>query len=186
VKVKVKGDNKIDAWKAILKSAPEIISVMSEQVAEEALALVSEGFAKQTDPYGKAWPEKKVDDGRSILVGKTTRLRRGWHKVKISEAKWSIQPSVVYAAAHQDPQPRAAWGGRRLPQRMMIPMKTRGMPAAWTKRIEETLGETMAAQFASSATGNVNLGFFAYKIIGLKRRFSVSAIIRRAVREATK
>ena len=186
MKIKVKGDNKIDAWKAILKSAPEIVSVMSEQVAEEALALVNEGFAKQTDPYGKAWQEKKVDDGRSILVGKTTRLRRGWHKVKISESKWAIHPSVTYAAAHQDPQPRANWGGKRLPQRMMIPSKTRGMPIAWTKRIEETLGETMASQFSSNSSGSANLGWIRYKIIGLKRRFSIQTIIRRAVREATK
>lgn len=184
-KLRVKGDDQLDAWRGILKSAPELVDQMGELAAEEALSLVAEGFQKQQDPYGDAWPEKAAPDGRSILVGETTRLRRGWHKVKGARGRWSIQPSVVYAAAHQDPQPRPKWGGKKLPRRMMIPSKARGMPPEWRRRIEEAMGEAMAFHFQSSGGSPKNLGVIAYKIIGLKRRFSVMAIVKRAIREAT-
>lgn len=182
-KVRIKGDNKIDQWRETLNSAPELVELMSEMAAEEALSLVTEGFQKQQNPYGSPWQEKAAPDGRSILVGKTTRLRRGWHKVRGTKGRWSIQPSVVYAAAHQDPQPRARWGGKKLPQRMMIPSKSRGMPPGWSKRIEDAMGEAMSAHFGTAASGS--LGTVAYRILGMKRRFNVLGLVKRAIREAT-
>lgn len=183
LKVKTKGKDHLAEWEAAMRSAPELVEQMSEAAAEEALDLVAEGFQKQQDPYGTPWAPKKVDDGRPILVGETTRLRRGWHKRKTGKGKWTIAPSVEYAAAHQDPQPRPKWGGKKLPQRMMIPSKARGIPAEWQRRIQEALSEALSFHFGGGAPKN--LGFLAYKIIGLKRRFSLQAIVKRAIREAT-
>lgn len=181
--VKTKGKDHLASWREVMRAAPSLVDEMGEMVAEEALDLVKEGFAKQTDPYGDRWKEKKVDDGRSILVGKTTRLRLGWHTVKKGNGKWTVAPSVEYAAAHQDPQPRARWGGKKLPQRMMIPSRKRGLPPEWQKRMDEAMSDVFEAHFGAGSSSK-NLGFMRYKIIGLKRRFSLSAILRRAVNEA--
>lgn len=186
VKIKTKGSkgSGIDEWRGILKTAPKVMDNMAEQLAEEAIDLIAECFATQTDPYGKRWQEKAVSDGRSILVGETTRLRRGWSKKRIANGKYVVFPSVIYARAHQDPQPRAQWGGKKLPQRMMIPIDSRGLPPLWQQQFAETLDDVMRVTFASSGAGAGNLGFLAYKIIGLKRRFTLEAIVKRAVKEA--
>jgi len=184
--VKTKGKDHLASWREVMKSAPALVDEMGEMVAEEALDLVKEGFAKQTDPYGDRWQDKKVDDGRSILVGKTVQLKK-WQIVKKSNGKWTLSPSPTagdYAAAHQDPRPRAAWGGKKLPRRMMIPSKARGMPPAWSKRMEEAMNDVFEAHFGAGSSSK-NLGFIRYKIIGLKRRFSLPAILKRAVNEAT-
>lgn len=182
--VKTKGPNNLASWRETMKAAPALVDEMGQIAAEEALDLVAEGFQKQQDPYGVAWQEKKAPDGRSILVGKTTRLRRGWHVIKKSNGKWSIAPSVEYAGAHQDPRPRPLWGGKSLPRRMMIPSKSRGLPPEWRRRLEEAMGDVFQAHFGGSK-GSANLGFIRYKVIGLKRRFSLPAILKRAIKEAT-
>jgi hypothetical protein len=184
--VKTKGKDNLASWRETMRSAPSLVDEMGQMVAEEALDLVKEGFAKQTDPYGDRWQEKKVDDGRSILVGKTVQLKK-WQIVKKGNGKWTLSPSPTagdYAGAHQDPQPRARWGGKKLPRRMMIPSKARGLPQSWQKRMDEAMSEVFDAHFGAGASSK-NLGFIRYKIIGLKRRFSLPAILKRAIKEAT-
>ncbi len=180
--MKVRGGGDIEEWRSALKQAPKILEELSEQMAEEVIDLVAAGFAKQEDPYGEGWEKKKVGDGRSILVGKTTRLRRGWHKAKRGKNTWAVVPSVVYAAAHQDPRPRAAWGGKKLPRRAMIP-DSRGLPPKWRKSIHSAAMEALKMSFKSSGGGKLSL--VGYKLVGLKRRFNAAAIIKRAIREAT-
>jgi len=70
---------------------------LTDNLAEEALDLVEERFASQTDPYGKRWPKKVFPDGRSVLVGKTTHLRRGWKQTRSDGKGFRISPSVTYA-----------------------------------------------------------------------------------------
>lgn len=182
--IKTKGPNNLASWREVMKSAPSLIDEMGQLAAEEVLDLIQEGWSKQSDPYGKRWLQKKRPDGRAILVGKTLQLKK-WAVIKKGNGKWTVAPSPTagdYAGAHQDPRPRAAWGGKSLPQRMMIPSKSRGLPPEWRRRIEDAMGDVMKAHFGSSSSGK--LGFLRYKIIGLKRRFSLSAILRRAVNEA--
>lgn len=181
MKVKVKGKGPIDQWRSALQAMPGIMSDLGEQMAEEAVDLIAEGFANQRDPYGQAWKPKKLDDGRSILVGKTTRLRRGWQKRRTGHTTWQVSSSVEYATAHQDPQARPKWGGKKLPRRMMVPSAARGLPPEWKKAFAAATREALRQQFKSSGG---KLGLVKYKIIGLKRRFNALAIIRKAFRQA--
>jgi hypothetical protein len=183
--VKTKGKDSLASWREVMKSAPSLVDEMCEMVAEEALDLLKEGYSKETDPYGQKWQEKKVDDGRAILVGKSVQLKK-WGIIKKGNGKWTLAPSPTagaYAGAHQDPRPRALWGGKKLPQRMMIPSKARGLPPAWAKRMEEAMSDVFDAHFGGGSSSK-NLGFMRYKIIGLKRRFSLPAILKRAINEA--
>jgi hypothetical protein len=183
--VKTKGTDHLASWRETMRAAPSLVNEMGQMVAEEALDLTLEGFRKQQNPYGEDWKPKKVDDGRSILIGKSVQLKR-WQIVKKGNGKWTLSPSPTagdYAGAHQDPQPRALWGGKKLPQRMMIPSKKRGLPPEWSKRMEEAMNDVFDAHFGGGSSSK-NLGFMRYKIIGLKRRFSLPAILKRAVNEA--
>ena len=74
---------------------------LSNNLAEQALELVAEGFERETDPYGKAWAKKRFPDGRQVLVGQTARLRRGWHRKSATPSSFTIAPSVQYAKYHQ-------------------------------------------------------------------------------------
>ena len=96
---------------------------LSENLAEEALDLVAEGFKGEHDPSGRSWKPKKKPDGRSILVGKTSRLRRGWHRKVANTRGFTIGPAVKYAGYHQ-------FGTRTIPARRMVPKRGR-LPSAW-------------------------------------------------------
>lgn len=184
--VSVRGDfHKLKAWKTLFEKAPELLKPMSQDMAEEILGLVQDGFRSQSDPYGEAWAPKKRDDGRSILVGKTSRLRRGWHREKVNERGFVIAPSVKYATAHQDPRARKGWGKRpgaltRLPRRAMVPY--RGLPPDWRKALTSIARDHLRAHFTSSRS-SAGRSLVASKIIGLKRRFNAIALVKRALRE---
>ncbi len=75
---------------------------LSDNLAEEALDLIAEGFATETDPDGNKWKDKVFPDGRQILVGNTTRLRRGWHRKYIAATGFILAPSVNYAKHQQE------------------------------------------------------------------------------------
>lgn len=74
---------------------------LSDNLAEEAVDLVLECFATETDPYGNKWPPKVFGDGRSVLVGKTTNLKRSWGRrsaVRRSDGRgFRIASSMIYA-----------------------------------------------------------------------------------------
>lgn len=182
--LKTKGANNLASWREVMRTAPAMIGQLGEEAAHELLDLTLEGFRTSKNPYGEPWQQKKVDDGRRVLIGKTLQLRK-WSVVKKGNGRWSIQPSPTagdYAGAHQDPRPRARWGGKSLPQRMMIPSKARGLPPKWREQIEESIADSIHA-LAGGSTGGAGIGMIGYKIIGLKRRFSLPAILKRAARE---
>jgi hypothetical protein len=183
VRTRVKGDfNVLKGWADQLKKAPALLGEMSPNMAEETVSLIRDGWRNQSDPYGDAWKPKKANDGRQILVGKTARLKGGWHVVKSARRGWTVAPSVDYAAPHQDPKPRSAWGGKSLTRRMMIPSRARGLPPAWSRAYREIAEETFAAHFGSRSQGQ-GIGFVTGKIVGLKRRFNAMSLLRKAMRE---
>ena len=187
MRMTVKGDAGIAKMRQSMKDTRELLGELTEAMADEALELVAQGFEKQADPYGSLWKEKKVDDGRNVLVGKTVRLRRGWHKLKISATKWAIEPSVPYASAHQDPRPRPAWGGKSLPRRAMLPFGSRGLPESWKQAMADTVETAMKLSFSlGSFGGGGGMSMLAAKMAGMKRSFSIRVIVQRAVRESTK
>ena len=179
--VVIRGDfHKLKAWKQLFKTAPELMTPISEDGAEELLGKVQDGFRDQKDPYGQAWAPKKVPDGRAILVGETTRLRRGWHTERVGKKGFVIAPSVRYASAHQDPQPRAKWGGKALTRRAMIPY--RGLPASWKQALREVARDHLRRHFTSSRSSN-GPSMLAAKKAGFKRKFNPIALAKRVIRE---
>lgn len=179
MRFKASGDSKsLKRWQQQLGSVDKVLANMSAAMAEEALELVAEGFATQTDPYGKPWKEKSVDDGRSILVGKTARLRRGWHKLNSGRSGFTISPSVDYAGFHQR-------GTKRMVARMMVPSRSRGLPAKWRNALNAVAVEHLAAHFGGKArkTGGGGMGIITAKIAGVKRRFNAGALLRKVMKK---
>lgn len=82
---------------------PEALQDLSDNLAEEAVDLVKAGFAAETDPYGKRWPNKVFGDGRQVLVGRSQQLRGGWHPTRLDHKGFRISPSksAPYAKYHQ-------------------------------------------------------------------------------------
>jgi len=72
----LKGDfAAIDRLAAKLASTPRVLTVASKNMADEALALVAEGFNKERDPYGSAWAPLK-DPTRGASQKTVARLGR--------------------------------------------------------------------------------------------------------------
>lgn len=177
---RVSGDLDVLAnWQRALETIPKAIDQVSAPVAETFLGFVQEGFAQQKDPYGNPWAPKKKPDGRSILVGRTTRLRRGWHVVKHKRG-FTIAPTVDYAAAHQAPKPRQKWGGKSLQRRMMVPTASRGLPRKWTQAAKDVSLAILLSHMRKSK--GAGMGLVTAKIAGLKRRFNPMALVRKAYR----
>jgi phage gpG-like protein len=185
MRLKVKGDGGVAAMRALLTSTPSLMSELSEAMADEAVDLVAQCFDEQRDPYDKAWQPKKFDNGRAILV-KTARLRRSFKKAKLGPSRWSVSSSTVYASAHQDPQPRLRWGGKKLPQRAMLPIAGRGLPPSWEKAFAAAVDASLRVHFSiGSFGGGGGMSMLAARFAGIKRGYSVRAIIRRAIRAAS-
>lgn len=111
----------VEKFNRKLQRFADATDAIADGVAEEAMDLIAEGFAGEKDPYGNKWADKVHDDGRSILVGKTTRLRRGWHVIDGGPGKRSIAPNVEYAIYHQD-----GTNGRSADSTRVQPINTMG------------------------------------------------------------
>jgi hypothetical protein len=74
---------------------PAALERLSDNLAEQALDLIEEGFANERDPYGKPWAPKVFGDGRQILVGKSTQLRRGFHRKVVASTGFRVGPSAT-------------------------------------------------------------------------------------------
>ena len=74
---------------------------LTDDLAEEAVDLVLECFRTETDPYGEKWPPKVFNDGRRVLIGKTTNLKRSWGRrsaIRRSDGRgFRIASSMIYA-----------------------------------------------------------------------------------------
>lgn len=104
MEIRVNGDfEKLAQWaKRIGEAGGErSLRELADNLAEETLDLIAEGFQAETDPYGNKWKPKVFADGRQVLVGRTTRLRRGWKRKRVSARGFTVTASVVYAKYHQ-------------------------------------------------------------------------------------
>ena len=114
---------------------PGFMRALSADMAEETLSLIRQGFANESDPYGRPWQQLKRRQGR--ILQDTGRLRNSFH-YSLTPGGFRVANATVYARAHQDPQPRSGWGKRpgslsQLPQRMMVPSKTLGLPPRYVQ-----------------------------------------------------
>lgn len=152
--------HKLEQLASALDAAPAMLEMASAAMAEEVIGLIKQGFRSETDPYGEKWAPKQRPDGRKVLSGETSRLKGGWHRQKTGKDGFTIAPSVDYAAPHQ--RPKRGKGGRlKRPRRMMVPDREKGMPAAWSKQLEEAASEIMSTGFRVS---------FSFRGFGRKAR----------------
>lgn len=123
-----------------IRKAPEVARVVAENMAEEALELVREGFESESDPDGRKWQALKYRSGK--ILQDTGRLRTGWHRKTVTGNGFTIGPAVKYATYHQH-------GTRRgLPARRMVPSNKR-LPGKWKQRLTDTAREVLEAHFTS-------------------------------------
>lgn len=174
---RITGDfGKLAAWQKLFEATPEVLDAISAGGADEMIGLIKDGFRAETDPSGKPWARKKVRDGRKILSGKTSNLKGGWHYRRADKGGFVISPGVSYATYHQT-------GTKRMVARKMVPDGK--LPPAWSKALEEVATEALKAHFTTEkadtggSKGSGGLGLIAYKIIGIKRRLNIKALIRK-------
>jgi hypothetical protein len=155
------GDQKLDAFIQALADAPKTLETMSQNMAEETIGLIKDGFRSESDPYGVVWKAKKKPDGRKVLSGKTSRLKGGWHIVRSGRGGFTVAPSVNYALPHQAPK------FNRRPRRAMVPYRPK-LPPKWSKAYSEVATEVLAKHFsaASRGAGKRSIGLIQGKIIG--------------------
>lgn len=188
----VKGDfGKLAGWEALLKNAELLLEPTSAVMAETTVDLIQEGFDNATDPYGKKWKQKKKADGRMPLHGPTSRLRRGWHAVKVGKDQFEVAPSVDYAAPHQSPK-KGLGGQLKRPRRMMVPTTAKGLPSSWAEQYSDVADAAFQqwfraavakARFGTGGGGGGRLSLIARQIVGAKRRLNLQGIIRKATRQ---
>jgi hypothetical protein len=80
---------------------PDALRSLTDNLAEEAIDLVLDGMSRETDPYGQRHAPKVFGDGRAVLTGQSSSLKRGWHRVRSDGKGFRIAPSVAYAKYHQ-------------------------------------------------------------------------------------
>lgn len=138
IRVKV-DDRELRRFRAKFRRTPALLEALSVNVGEEFLGLVQDGFREERDPWGRGWKKPKaVPDGRPLLVGKTTRLRRSWHIERTARGVITIASGVVYAKYHQT-------GTRRMVARKMVPDDE--LPPAWNAALQETAQEVLSRHF---------------------------------------
>lgn len=117
--------DKLDHPEAILEKAAEVGQ-------ETTLNLISRGFKRGEDPYGKPW-----DAPNNLQI---TGGIKSYTKGKTSSSGWSVHATDEKAIWHHDPQPRANWkDNKSLPQRLQVPTDERGWPPQWEKRINKAI-----------------------------------------------
>jgi len=172
VSVRIRGDfKKLESLQALLAEAPQLLETMSRQMAEETVGLIKDQHRTETDPYGAGWQPKKVPDRRKILSGKTSRLKNGWHVSRAGKRGFTVAPSVTYAAYHQS-------GTRRMPVRLLVPTKAKGLPKPWSSAYRAPAVDTLREHFKRAKAGSGSIGSGASRV-----RIPMS-LIRRAFRAA--
>lgn len=95
---------------------------LMKALAKEALHQVDLTFSEQRDPYGVAWAALKGRTGP--ILKRSGRLARSFQTSNVNETGFDLESSVDYAVHHQ-------YGTARIPQRMMLPIKQKGLGPIW-------------------------------------------------------
>lgn len=145
-----------------LSKLPKSAKIVNEQLAEETLDLIREGFETSTDPYGNAWESPKLRAGRPMED--TGGLKSSWH-ARVANGTFTVASGKEYAAMLQrgtgiyNPRRRQPIkplkakalklpGGLFFRQvdgaepRKMVPDKG-GLPKRWRDRYEEVAQEVL-------------------------------------------
>lgn len=125
---------RIKEIKKKLRHMPRFLERVIQKEAKLTRRMISEGFDKSQDPYGRAWKQTKQPN--KILV-KTTRLRRSFRVTPLGRKSMMIRTGVFYAKFHQ-------YGTRYIDVRKMIPEP--GRPSTkWKRRWVKLLDRELKA-----------------------------------------
>ncbi len=126
---------------------------MSQVLAASALHLVDNGFRAGVDPYGEQWAPLSYRKGQPLLD--TGRMRASAHGVRTDSDGFTIEIGTNYAVYHQKGasvrKPRRGRPSRgrvgRIPQRMMVPDKDKGMGPVWSHTFQRDAVSLLRRRF---------------------------------------
>lgn len=166
--VKFSGDfSSLKKWQKKIEQAPSALITVNEQLAEEAISLIREGFSNSTDPYGTAWAPLVLRDG--LPLQDTGGMKAAWFRQRVSASGFIVANAKSYASFHQGGTgiygPRqqrivpirakvlklgktgmVARSVRGTPRRRMVPERGR-LPESWKRRFRETAQEVLTEIF---------------------------------------
>lgn len=158
-----------------VERVPSALKTVSEQLAEETIELIREGFEKQRDPYGRKWKKhsqltQRIRPGGRILED-TGGLKASWYRKGIDTGGFEVASAKATAAYAQygtgiyGPRKRPIRperakalripiGGGAIflhqvkgsPKRLMVPSRGR-LPKNWASRYVDTAQEVLTEIF---------------------------------------
>lgn len=120
-----------------LEEAPEALLAANENMAEESIDLVRQGWRKQRAPDGKKWKVKVRPDGRAILV-RTGTLRNSFAVTRVDLTGFTITGTANYGGFHQS-------GTSRMVARKMVPENQ--LPAKWEIALNNAAEDALEEHF---------------------------------------
>lgn len=169
------GFKQLEKFTRDVERTPDALRTVSEQLAEETIELIREGFEHQRDPYGRKWKKhapltREIRPGGRILEN-DGHLKSSWFVKDAGDGFFEVANAKKYAAYHQygtgihgpKKKPirpakakalRIPLGGgavflhqvRGVPKRRMVPGTGR-LPPSWGKRYVETAQEVLTEIF---------------------------------------
>jgi len=157
---------KLDKWAKRLRDVPKVMDELSEQLAEETIDLIKDGFDKSRDPYGKKWADLKLRDGRPLEDN--GHMKGSWFKKYAHRGGFLVANAKSYAVIHQTGS--GIYGPKKQPivpkkakalrlgkygfaksvkgtvARPMVPYRKR-LPKKWLAAYQETAEEFLTEHF---------------------------------------
>lgn len=145
---------------------PQTLRLVNEQLAEETIGLIRDGFERSTDPYGRAWAPLVIRAGRPLED--KGGLKSSWHPANVGPDGFDVESGKDYAVYHQGGTGK--YGPRKTPivpidakalripgvgfrksvkgspKRRMVP-DAGHLPRKWRRRFVETALETLSELF---------------------------------------
>jgi hypothetical protein len=169
--VSFKGDfATLKRWERKLQKTPQLLPVISKNLAEETISLVQEGMARGVDPYGKRYAPLKIRSGQPLR--NTGAMKSSWFHKNVSSTGFSVENARAYAIFHQEGTGIYGKSKRRIkakngkalrvpaaggamffrsvkgtPRRMMVP--DHGIPKRWRTAYVATTNEIFVSHFRS-------------------------------------
>ena len=96
------------------------LRTLSEQLAEETIGLIRDGFEQSADPSGKPWAPLVIRAGRPLQD--SGGLKASWHRSYSDEDGFTVESGKNYAIYHQDGT--GIYGPRKT---RIVPVKARAL-----------------------------------------------------------
>ena len=146
--------------------------VINDQLAEETIDLIKEGFKTSRDPFGNRWAKLKLRSGRPLVD--TGRLKNSFYKKSVGKTGFRVGSDVSYSDIHQDGSGIFGRSGKRIkpkrakalripvrgsgalffksvkgvPKRRMVPRRGK-LPSKWSRAYTEVAEDVLTETFRS-------------------------------------